>query len=319
MKENFAALWESGSILCIYEGRVKSKSQRNPYKIRNPEKTDHNEVDLPLLIILRKSGAKHIPQLPVEKPITLLINCLTPTKRKKKLLVIDNGFPTVQLLEHVKQMLKTKVVATQRGITAHSLARHQTFLKQKQTKNFSRGFSKSLQHDFLTITYWNDNNAVCFMDNDTDLSCDTWEIIAVKNRNGEKTAVHISKAASQYRSVYGWVDSCNHKLSYYNTECWLYALANGHTIWSNSNLRVNEIDPFDFCFETIRLWYSDFMKNNGKSEILHYPLRQPRKRRNVSNVLLSPRIGKASRIFLSSHHHQEREREFNSSNKAGKL
>ena len=94
LKENFAALWESGSMLCIDEGRVKSKSKRNPYKIRNPEKpikmgwtiykigergqfggyaiTDH----------LAKSGAKHTLQLPVEKPITLLINCLTPTKER---------------------------------------------------------------------------------------------------------------------------------------------------------------------------------------------------------------------------------------------
>ena len=45
LKENFAALWESGSMLCIDEGRVKSKSKRNPYKIRNPEKANQNGVD----------------------------------------------------------------------------------------------------------------------------------------------------------------------------------------------------------------------------------------------------------------------------------
>ena len=94
LKENFAALWESGSMLCIDEGRVKSKSKRNPYKIRNPEKpikmggqytrleNGANLVVMPLPIILQKSGAKHILQLPVEKPITLLINCLTPTKER---------------------------------------------------------------------------------------------------------------------------------------------------------------------------------------------------------------------------------------------
>ena len=37
MKENFAALCESGSMLWIDEA-VKNKSKRNPYKIRNPEK-----------------------------------------------------------------------------------------------------------------------------------------------------------------------------------------------------------------------------------------------------------------------------------------
>ena len=89
LKENFA-----GSMLCIDEGRVKSKSKRNPYKIRNPENQSKwggqytrlengaNLVVMPLLIILQKSGAKHILQLPMEKPITLLINCLTPTKER---------------------------------------------------------------------------------------------------------------------------------------------------------------------------------------------------------------------------------------------
>ena len=176
----------------------------------------------------------------------------------------------------------------------------------KQTKNFAHGFSKSLHHDFLTITYWNDNNAICFMDNDMDSSRDTWETILVKNRNGGETAVHIPKVASQYRSVYGWVDSCNQQLSYYNTKCRsvrkqsrvldslmeMYALANGLTIWSNSNLWSNKMDQSEFHFETIRAWYAEFKKNNGKPDVLHYPVRQPRKRRNISNVLLSPRKGK---------------------------
>ena len=139
-----------------------------------------------------------------------------------------------------------------------------------------------------------------------DSSRDTWETILVKNRNGGETAVHIPKVASQYRSVYGWVDSCNQQLSYYNTECRsvrkqsrvldslmeMYALANGLTIWSNSNLRSNKMDQSEFRFETIRAWYAEFKKNNGKPDVLHYPVRQPRKRRNVSNVLLSPRKGK---------------------------
>ena len=316
LKENVAALWESGSMLCIDEGRVKSKSKRNPYKIRNPEKpikmgwtiykigergqfvgyaiTDH----------LAKVGRKTYTSTSRGKTHNIVDQLLDPHKGKGKLWVLDNGFPTVKLLEDAKQMWNTKIVATQRGKTAHFPARHQKFMKQ--TKNFARGFSKSLHHDFLTITYWNDNNAVCFMDNDMDSSRDTWETILVKNRNGGETAVHIPKVASQYRSVYGWVDSCNQQLSYYNTECRsvrkqsrvldslmeMYAPANGLTIWSNSNLRSNKMDQSEFRFETIRAWYAEFKKNNGKPDVLHYPVRQPRKRRNVSNVLLSPRKGK---------------------------
>ena len=94
LKENFAALWESGSMLCIDEGRVKSKSKRNPYKIRNPEKPIKMEWTIykigewgqfggyAITDHLAKVGPKHILQLPVEKPITLLINCLTPTKER---------------------------------------------------------------------------------------------------------------------------------------------------------------------------------------------------------------------------------------------
>ena len=69
----------SGSMLCIDEGRVKSKSKRNSYKITNPEKRSKlgeqyivlkNATSLVVMIILRKSDGKHIPQLPVEKPVT---------------------------------------------------------------------------------------------------------------------------------------------------------------------------------------------------------------------------------------------------------
>ena len=125
LKENFAALWESGSMLCIDEGRVKSKSKRNPYKIRNPEKpikmgwtiykigergqfggyaiTDH----------LAKVGRKTYTSTSRGKTHNIVDQLLDPHKGKGKLLVLDNGFPTVKLLEDAKQMWNTKIVATQ--------------------------------------------------------------------------------------------------------------------------------------------------------------------------------------------------------------
>ena len=138
----------------------------------------------------------------------------------------------------------------------------------------------------------------------------------MKTRNGEKTAVHNSKVASQYRSVYGWVEidvTSSFLTTIQNADLYIemYALANGRTIWSNSNLRINETDLSNFRFETISVWYAEFKKNNGKSEVLSSSLRQPRKRRNVYNVLLSPRKGKKRCIFLWSDHHQERKLEFN--------
>ena len=186
------------SILC----KIRERDQFGCFAI-----TDH----------LAKIGRKTYSSTSRGKSHDTVDQLLDPHKGKDKLLVIDNGFPAIQLLENAKQMKNTKVVATQRGKTVRLPARHQMFLKQ--TKNFARDFSKSLHHDFLTITYWNDSNALCVTDNDTDSSSDTWGTIAVKTRNGEKTAVHNSKAASQYRSVYGWVDRRNQQLSYYNTEC----------------------------------------------------------------------------------------------------
>ena len=38
LKNNSVALWKSGRTLCIDEGRVRSKSNRNPFRIFNPEK-----------------------------------------------------------------------------------------------------------------------------------------------------------------------------------------------------------------------------------------------------------------------------------------
>ena len=316
LKENFAALWESGSMLCIDEGRVKSKSKRNPYKIRNPEKpikmgwtiykigewgqfggyaiTDH----------LAKVGCKTYTSTSLGKTHNIVDQLLDPHKGKGQLLVLDNGFPTVKLLEDAKQMWNMKICCYTKGQNSPFSCKASKV--HEADKEFCSWFLKIPASRFPHHHLWNDNNAVCFMDNDMDSSRDTWKTILVKNRNGGETAVHILKVASQYRSVYGWVDSCNQQLSYYNTECQsvrkqsrvldplmeMYALANGLTIWSNSNLRSNKMDQSEFRFETIRAWYAEFKKNNGKPDVLHYPVRQPRKRRNVSNILLSPRKGK---------------------------
>ena len=72
----------------------------------------------------------------------------------------------------------------------------------------------------------------------------------------------------------------------------MYALTNGHTIFRNSSLREDVISSAEFHFEVIRVWYALFKMYNAKQEILHYPSRQPRTRRNVKSVTLSPKKGK---------------------------
>ena len=132
------------------------------------------------------------------------------------------------------------------------------------------------------------------------------ETIDVKNRKGEEIGVHLPKVASYYRTVYGWVDRCNQQLAYHNSDCRsvrkqsrildplqeMYAPTNGHTIFRNSNLREDMISSAEFRFEVIRVWYALFKMYNAKQEIMHYPSRQPRTRRNVKSVTLSPRKGK---------------------------
>ena len=109
-----------------------------------------------------------------------------------------------------------------------------------------------------------------------------------QEQEGRGIGVHLPKVASYYRSVYGWVDHCNQQPAYLE----MYALTNGHTIFRNSNLRVDMISSAEFRFEVIRVWYALFKKYNAKQEILHYPSRQPRTRQNVKSVTLSPRKGR---------------------------
>ena len=160
---------------------------------------------------LVKVGRKTYISTAKGKTYNIVDQFLSSYKGNGKLVVLDNGFPTIKLLEDAKTLWNTRAVATEKGKTAHFSFCHQKFMKQ--AKHFSRGISKSLHHGAITITYWNDNNPVCFIDNardnDIETSKETWETIEVKNRKGEEIGVHLPKAASYYRSVYGWVDRFN--------------------------------------------------------------------------------------------------------------
>ena len=72
----------------------------------------------------------------------------------------------------------------------------------KQAKNFAQGFSRALHNGFTTITYWNNYNSVCFMDNDIESNRESWETVGVRNK-GKEIGVHTSKVAVHYRSICG--------------------------------------------------------------------------------------------------------------------
>ena len=315
MKDNSLSMWKSGSQICIDEGRVRSKSKRNAFKTRNPDKPirmgwtiyklgERGQFGNYMITNhLVNVGKKTYTSTANGKTYNIVDQLMEQHKDQGKLLVLDNGFPTVKLMKDAKILWNTRVVATQRGKSAHFPANHLTFVKQ--TKSFARGYSKSLHNDFLTVTYWNDNNAVTFIENDIVSGMDSWETTGYTNNQGDEIGVYIPKVAVHYRSIYGWVDRCNQQLAYYNSEfrsirkqnrildslIEMYAVINGHTIWENSNLRVKKFTSASFRFEVIRIWYAIFKLHNGRHEILHYPERQPRTRRSVDKVVLSPRKG----------------------------
>ena len=131
------------ACFALTKEELKAKARRTP-KNKESWKTDQNGVDSILCKIrerdqfgcyvitdhLAKVGRKTYSSTSRGKSHYTVDQLLDPHKRKDKLLVIDNGFPAIQLLENAEQMRNTKVVATQRGKTVHLPARHQMFLKQ---------------------------------------------------------------------------------------------------------------------------------------------------------------------------------------------
>lgn len=320
LREKAVSLWKTGKTLCIDEGRIVSKSRRNPYKIRNPDKPIRmgwtvckvsNKGQHGCYFInnhVTKVGKKSYVHPENGKNYDIVDQLIVGLKDESRLVVMDNGFPTVKLLKDARELWKTKVIATQRGNTAHLPKSHKTNVKK--TKEFVRGFSKSLHCGNLSITYWNDNNAVTFLDNGVPSGREHWETIEV-NQGAKKAVIHVPHVAKVYKEVYGWVDRSNQQLAYYNSEvrsirkqsrvldCLLemYVLVNAHTIWRNSpnlleGLSRDKMAQSEFRFEIIRVWYTMFRKTNGSKEVLHYGIsRQPNHRRKLAHTITSPRKG----------------------------
>ena len=107
------------------------------------------------------------------------------------------------------------MITTQRGNTAHMPSNHKVHLKR--AKKFVGGFSQALHHDNITVTYWNDNNVVTFLDNGIPSGREHWDTMEV-NQGADREIIHVPKVAELYKEIYGWVDRGNQQLSYHNTE-----------------------------------------------------------------------------------------------------
>ena len=320
LRQKSLSHWNMGWKMCIDEGRVRSKSKRNPFKVRNPDKpirmgwtickiSDkgvHGGNFVGNHVV--KVGRKTYKNTENGKNYDVVDQLLTDYKDRGRQVVMDSGFPTMKLMTDSKDLWSTRLIATQRGRTAHLPASHADNIKT--TKTFARGFSKSLHCGFVNLTYWNDNNAVVFLDNDVNSGRETWNTIEV-NQGEDDVVIHVPKVGEIYREVYGWVDRTNQQLSYYNTEfrsvrkqsrvfdslCEMYVLVNGHTLWRNSQNLIagktrDACTQSSFRFEIIRAWYAMFKKSNGRMGILHYPSRKlSTHKRTVEMTLMSPNKG----------------------------
>ena len=65
-------------------------------------------------------------------------------------------------MEDARKEWNTAIVSILRGNA------HLSFTFKKGFKSFIHGYSMTLYHQGITSTYWNDNNAVCFLDNNVE-------------------------------------------------------------------------------------------------------------------------------------------------------
>ena len=116
-----------------------------------------------------------------------------------KTIVMDSGFPSLSLVEDATEEWNTPIVSTLRGNVAHLPSKHSTF--KKRCKSFIHRYSMPLYHQGVTLTCWNDNNAVCFLDNSVESGEDNWQLIDAQNK-GEQIIIHIPKLKLQLGNVW---------------------------------------------------------------------------------------------------------------------
>lgn len=205
LREKSLSFWSVGSKLCIDEGRIRSKSKRNPYKIRNPDKPirmgwtvckisdkgQHGGYFIANHVV--KVGKKSYVSPQNGKNYDIVDQLLLGLKDNGRSVIMDSGFPTLKLLRDARQLWGTGIIATQRGNTAHLPLSHKENLKS--AKRFVQGYSKSLHNEELTVTYWNDNNVVTFLDNGVSSGRELWEAVEVY-QGANKVVIHVPKVAS---------------------------------------------------------------------------------------------------------------------------
>ena len=212
LRRKSTSLWIPGKRMCLDEGRVVSKSDRNVYKTRNPDKpirmgwtvnklADKGEKGGYFVYNhLTKVGKYTYTETTHGKNYNAVEQLIHDVKGMGKTVTLDTGFPTLKLLKDAKEEWNTAIVATLRGNVAHLPSKHGLF--KSRCKSFVRGYSQTLYNGDITLTYWNDNNAVCVVDNNIESGKEHWELIEVKGKS-DRLVIHIPKVAAHYKDTYG--------------------------------------------------------------------------------------------------------------------
>ena len=78
----------------------------------------------------------------------------------------------------------------------HLPSKHGLF--KSRCKSFVRGYSQTLYNGDIMLTYWNDNNAVCVVNNNIESGEEHWELIEVKGKS-DRLVIHVPKVAAHYQ------------------------------------------------------------------------------------------------------------------------
>ena len=223
-----------------------------------------------------------------------------------RLIVLDSAYVTTVLFKDAKSKWNLRMIGTLRSSTAH-LPSNFSAIKSRATR-WIRGYSETLHHECLNITFWNDSNAVAFFDNDLVSGRATWEQIETQT-GPTKPKTFSPKAVATYRRNYDEIDPSNQTGSYYKIDrktvrkqnrvlfdaIETYAPVNQHTICINcTNLTENkgkhELSAREFRFDLVRVWFAKCRSATGTISI-HYPFKSSAHTQGVTAIIHSPRKG----------------------------
>ena len=94
------------------------------------------------------------------------------------------------------------IVATEKENTAHLPTKHSVL--KSRWENYLRGFSETLDSEELTVTYWNDNNAMMFLDNDLGSGREYWDFIKKQDKNN-RIKIYAPKVAQSSLPANVWM------------------------------------------------------------------------------------------------------------------